>query len=145
MKLFMSTTGVKPASPEANITTGNGGATARMYMGPTSAGPNAIFDRVLVDDVPIGSISDTVSSNTPPVISDIIDRSTPEDTSTGAIAFTVGDAESAASSLVVSGSSSNPTQNLPSKTAMVAGVAPSSRTICSSRRAVSRFCGRGKP
>jgi hypothetical protein len=55
MKLYMSTTGTKPASAEASITTGNGGATQRIYVGPTSAGPNVIFDRILVDDVPIGS------------------------------------------------------------------------------------------
>jgi len=55
MKLFVSTTGVKPATPEASITTGSGTATERMYLGPTSAGPNVIFDRILVDDVPIGS------------------------------------------------------------------------------------------
>src|SRR5205814_5664802 len=39
---------------------------------------------------------------------DILDQTTAEDTSTGAIGFTVGDAETAATSLVVSGSSSNP-------------------------------------
>jgi len=55
MKLFMSTTGVKPATPEASITNGNGGATQRLYLGPTSSGPNVIFDRILVGDVPIGS------------------------------------------------------------------------------------------
>ena len=55
MKLFVSTTGVKPATPEANITAGNGGATQRIYIGPTSSGPDVIFDRILVDDEPIGS------------------------------------------------------------------------------------------
>ena len=55
LKLFTSTTGVKPAAAEASLTTGNGAATARMYLGPTSTGPNVIFDRLLVDDVPIGS------------------------------------------------------------------------------------------
>src|SRR5439155_25831327 len=51
----------------------------------------------------------TPANNTPPVISDIADQTTAEDTSTGPISFTVGDAETAAASLVVSGSSSNPT------------------------------------
>ncbi len=45
--------------------------------------------------------------NNPPTISDIGDRSTPEDTPTGAIAFTVGDAETAAGSLTLSATSSN--------------------------------------
>ena len=53
MKLFVSTTGTKPAAPEASITGGTGLATQRMYLGPTSTGPNVIFDRILVDDVPI--------------------------------------------------------------------------------------------
>src|SRR5207302_6351227 len=56
----------------------------------------------------IGNIVDGPVSNTPPTISDILDRSTLEDTSTGPISFTVGDAETAASSLVVNDSSSNP-------------------------------------
>jgi hypothetical protein len=55
MKLYLSTTGTKPAQPDASITTGNGAAVQRIYFGPTGAGPNAIFDRFLVDDVPIGN------------------------------------------------------------------------------------------
>ncbi|HSF16449.1 MAG TPA: Ig-like domain-containing protein, partial [Vicinamibacteria bacterium] len=51
----------------------------------------------------------TVNGNTPPTVSDIGNQTTSEDTPTGAIAFTVGDAETPAGSLVVSGSSSNPT------------------------------------
>jgi hypothetical protein len=47
--------------------------------------------------------------NTAPTISNIAARVTNEDTATGAIGFTVGDAETAAGSLVVSGSSSNTT------------------------------------
>ncbi|HEY4190507.1 MAG TPA: Ig-like domain-containing protein [Candidatus Limnocylindrales bacterium] len=49
------------------------------------------------------------SANTPPTISDVGDHSTPQDTATGPIGFTVGDAQTGASSLVVSGSSSNTT------------------------------------
>ncbi|MBI4357498.1 MAG: FG-GAP repeat protein, partial [Gammaproteobacteria bacterium] len=45
--------------------------------------------------------------NDVPTISDIADQSTNEDTATGAIAFTVGDQETTAGSLTVSGSSSN--------------------------------------
>jgi D-arabinose 5-phosphate isomerase GutQ len=47
------------------------------------------------------------SSNTPPTITNIANQSTNEDTATGAIPFTVGDAQTAPGSLVVSGSSSN--------------------------------------
>jgi surface-anchored protein len=48
-------------------------------------------------------------ANTPPTISDVSDRSTDEDTPTGAIAFVVGDAQTAAGSLTVSATSSNTT------------------------------------
>ena len=47
--------------------------------------------------------------NTPPTISDILNQTTNEDTSTGAIPFTVGDGETAPGSLTVSGSSNNTT------------------------------------
>ena len=49
------------------------------------------------------------ATNTAPTISDIADRTINEDASTGAISFTVGDAETAAGSLTLSGSSSNTT------------------------------------
>lgn len=49
----------------------------------------------------------TLTENTAPTISDIADTSTNEDTPTPAIPFTVGDAESPASTLTVSASSSN--------------------------------------
>jgi len=106
MKLFISTTGTKPASPEASITTGNGGATQRIYVGPTGSGPNVIFDRLLVDDVPIGNVLD---GNQAPTISDIANQSINQNATTGALPFTVGDLETAAASLTVSGTSSNPT------------------------------------
>ena len=47
--------------------------------------------------------------NDAPTITAIADQSTAEDTPTSAIAFTVGDVETAAGSLTVTGSSSNPT------------------------------------
>jgi hypothetical protein len=46
-----------------------------------------------------------VVPNTPPTISDIADQTIDEDTDTGALAFIVGDAETAAGSLAVSGAS----------------------------------------
>jgi hypothetical protein len=49
------------------------------------------------------------ATNTAPTISHIPSQTINEDTTTGAIAFTVGDAETAAGSLTVSGSSSNST------------------------------------
>jgi hypothetical protein len=55
MQLFVSTTPVKPAVPEATVTSGTGAPTARMYVGPFGSGPNVIFDNLLVDDAVIGS------------------------------------------------------------------------------------------
>jgi surface-anchored protein len=48
-------------------------------------------------------------ANTAPTISDVANQSTSEDTPTSAIAFTVGDAETAAAALVVTATSSNTT------------------------------------
>ena len=63
-----------------------------------------------VESVPSNGINYTVpSANTAPTISTIADLSTAQNTATAAIAFTVGDAQTAAGSLVVSGASSNPT------------------------------------
>src|SRR5207237_393145 len=47
--------------------------------------------------------------NDAPTISDITDKTTLEDTATAAIAFTVGDVETLAADLTVTGRSSNPT------------------------------------
>ncbi|HZP12129.1 MAG TPA: Ig-like domain-containing protein [Nevskiaceae bacterium] len=47
------------------------------------------------------------AGNTAPTLTQIANQAINEDTATGALAFTVGDAESSASSLTVSGSSSN--------------------------------------
>src|SRR5204862_185770 len=69
---------------------------------------------VMVTDADGGNSSDTFvltvnSVNDNPTISDIANQATNEDTATGAIAFTVGDVETAAASLTVSGSSSDTT------------------------------------
>src|SRR5438034_143488 len=68
----------------------------------------------MVTDADGGNSSDTFvltvnSVNDNPTISDIANQATNEDTATGAIAFTVGDVETAAATLTVSGSSSNTT------------------------------------
>src|SRR5207237_1172897 len=69
----------------------------------------------------------TPTTNTPPTIADIADRSINQDTSTGAIPFTIGDAETAASSLLVNGSSSNPTL-VPNSNIVFGGIG-SNRTV----------------
>ena len=55
------------------------------------------------------AVSPPPPPNTPPTISDVRDRSVPQDGTTGTVPFTVGDTETPAGSLVVTASSSNPT------------------------------------
>src|SRR6185295_16390570 len=62
-----------------------------------------------VESVPSNVINYTVpSANTAPTISSIADLSTSQNTATAPIAFTVGDAQTAAGSLILSRTSSNP-------------------------------------
>ncbi len=63
------------------------------------------LDQLLVTNDP----SYVPGANTPPTISSIADLSTSQNTATAPIAFTVGDAQTAAGSLIVSRASSNPT------------------------------------
>ncbi len=65
--------------------------------------------------------------NDVPTISDIADQTINEDTNTGALSFTIGDAETAAASLTVSGSSSNTT--LVPNANIVFGGSGASRTV----------------
>ena len=72
------------------------------------------------------AVGGTPAPNTPPTISSIVAPAINEDTATGALAFTVGDLETPAGSLTVSGSSSNPTL-VPAATSCLAAVAPIAR------------------
>lgn len=67
------------------------------------------------------------SGNTAPTIGDIADQTINANGNTGALAFTIGDAETAAGSLTLSGSSSNPTL-VPSGN-IVFGGSGASRTV----------------
>ncbi len=63
-----------------------------------------------VNDLRVGStFNDVAGPNSPPTISSIGTISIAANSSSGPIAFTIGDSETAASSLVLSNSSSNPT------------------------------------
>ena len=104
MNLYISKTVIKPGVPEASITLGDGGAVERIYFGSFSSGFDVVIDSLFIDDEPIGS---NPAGNLAPTSSDMADQIIDEDASTGAIAFTIGDAESAASSLTLTGSSSN--------------------------------------
>ena len=69
----------------------------------------------------------TVTVNRLPTISSITNRTTAEGRAIAAIPFTIGDAETAASSLTLSGVSSNPT--LVANTAIVFGGSDANRTV----------------
>lgn len=124
MKLFVSTDGSKPAAPEVSITTGNGVAPAAFDVGPFGAGVDVLYDSILIDDEPIGS---NPGGNAPPSISGIANQSTPENTTTAPIAFTVGDLETNAVDLTVTGSSSN--QDVIPNANIVFGGSASNRTV----------------
>src|SRR3989442_6741043 len=65
--------------------------------------------------------------NDPPTLSSVPDQSTDEDTPTAAIPFSIGDVESTAGSLTVTGSSSN--QGLVSNANIVFGGSGLNRTL----------------
>jgi poly(3-hydroxybutyrate) depolymerase/PKD repeat protein len=99
--------------PNANITFGGSGASRTVTVTPAANQNGTATITITVSDG-AASASDTfvltVSSvNSAPTISNITDQSTNEDTAKSNIAFTVGDVETAAASLTVSGSSSNTT------------------------------------
>ena len=99
--------------PNANITFGGSGASRTVTVTPAANQNGTTTITVTVSDG-AATASDTfvltvTSVNSAPTISNIADQSTNEDTPKTGIAFTVGDIETAAGSLTVSGSSSNTT------------------------------------
>ena len=96
--------------PEENIELGGSGADRTVVITPAEDE----FGRAIISlSVSDGSGSTTVSFelavtsvNDEPTISTISDQETAEDTATGSISFTVGDIETAAADLTISGSSS---------------------------------------
>jgi hypothetical protein len=104
LKLFLSTNVIKPVLPEASISTGNGGLIERLYVGTINTVPDVIVDSIFIADEPIG---DNPDGNATPTVSNIADQAIDENSSTGPVSFTVGDRETAATNLTVSGASSN--------------------------------------
>ena len=97
--------------PDANITLGGGGANRTITLSPATNESGTTTITVTVSDGTATTSTDftlTVSDvNDPPTISAISDQTTPENTATAAIPFTVGDTETAAADLTLSASSSN--------------------------------------
>jgi hypothetical protein len=81
-----------------------------------------------IDDLKVGtSFSDVAGANTSPLISSIANQSTPRNAAVGPLPFTVQDAETTASSLIVSNSTSNPTLFPPGS--IVLGGSATNRTV----------------
>jgi formylglycine-generating enzyme required for sulfatase activity len=78
-------------------------------------------------EIPSSSVTITVQANTAPTISDIADQNVIVGSNIGSIAFTIGDAQTSASALTLSGSSSNTT--LVSNASIVFGGSGASRTV----------------
>ena len=96
--------------PTANMVFGGSGANRTLTVTPATNKSGTATLTVTVSD---GTLTDsdtfvlTVSDNAPPTITDIADLTISEDGVTSSLIFTVGDEETAASSLQVSYSSSN--------------------------------------
>jgi hypothetical protein len=116
--------------PNANIVFGGSGANRTVTVTPASGQSGTATITVTVSD---GSLSTsdtfvlTVNANTAPTISDIAAQTITEVTDNAAIAFTIGDAQTAAGSLTVSGSSNNTT--LVPNTNIVFGGSGANRTV----------------
>ena len=96
--------------PDANITFSGSGADRNVVLTPAAGESGTTTITVTVSDGNLTTSTNfvlTVNANTPPTITAIGPQSTNEDTPTGAIAFTIGDAETSTSALTLSATSSN--------------------------------------
>ncbi len=97
--------------PVANIVFGGSGAARTVTVTPAANLAGSTTIRITVSDGVASAFDEFVlgfpAVNDVPTISNIISQTFSEDTSTGAIAFTVGDVETAAGSLTLTGTSSN--------------------------------------
>src|SRR5262249_13201603 len=98
--------------PTSGIAFGGSGANRTVTVTPA---PDKNGAATITGTASDGALTDTRSLalrvnavNDPPTISDIADQTTAKGTPVGPLAFTVGDVESAAASLTLSGSSSDP-------------------------------------
>ena len=99
--------------PNANLVIGGSGAARTVTVTPAANQSGTATITLTVSDG-TDAATDTfvvtvTAANDPPTISDVADQTTPEDTATGALAFTVGDVETPAASLTVTATSSNQT------------------------------------
>jgi hypothetical protein len=116
--------------PNGNIVFGGNGTNRMVTVTPTAGSSGSVNVTITVSDGELSASENflltVTSANTPPSISMLSDRVIDEDTGTGAISFTVNDAESP-NSLVVSTASSNPT--LVPGGSMILGGSGTNRTL----------------
>lgn len=97
--------------PLSGIVIAGSGANRTVTLSPAVGQTGTTTVTLTVTDAHGGSSIETfdlvVTNNSPPTISDIANRFVVEGSSTGSIAFTVGDSETAAGDLVVAATSSN--------------------------------------
>jgi hypothetical protein len=115
--------------PLGNVAVGGSGSNRTVTVTPAANEFGSSTITLTLSDGTGGSDTEvfTVTVNDRPTISNILDRSTPEDTSTGAVAFTVGDTETAVGSLTLAGSSGN--TGLVPDTNIVFGGSGANRTV----------------
>jgi hypothetical protein len=119
-------------APSVNYTSPN--ATGSLTFTPQGGGGSALIT-VTVNDggaqnpATSRAFTVTVAGNQPPTIGAISNQQTPQDTPAGPIGFSIGDAETAAASLIVSASSSNQTVVPDGNIALSAGGAVRTVTI----------------
>jgi len=117
--------------PAANVVFGGNGTNRAVTVTPATNQTGTTLITVTVSDGLLTRSTNflvTVNPvNDPPTISTVADQTVAEDTTTAAIAFTVGDIETAATSLNVTSSSSNPV--LVPNANITLGGSGSSRTV----------------
>ncbi|MFZ5814412.1 MAG: tandem-95 repeat protein [Bacillota bacterium] len=112
--------------PESGLKLGGTGSTRSLSITPTGAG-TTIITVTVSDGSQTAADSFVLTVSQRPTISPIADVTVDEDNSTGPIAFTIGDLETSASALILSGSSSN--QSLVPDGNILFGGAGSNRTV----------------
>ena len=133
--------------PNANIVFGGSGASRTVTLTPALNQTGTATITVTVTDGSGGTATDTfvltvTAVNDVPTISDVTDKTTPQNTPSGPHAFTVGDVETAAASLTVSGTSSNTT--LVPNANIVFGGSGASRTVTITPATDSRAAPRSR-
>jgi hypothetical protein len=130
--LTLSATSSNPVLvPSGNMVLGGSGTNRTLTVMPAANQSGTATITVSVSDGQLSASNSFVLTvnavNDAPTIANIADRTIDQNTATGPVGFTIGDVETAASSLVLTGNSSNPTL-VPNQN-IVFGGSGSSRTV----------------